>query len=259
MSGEPTDRRDEARFGAEYYRRTFGLDELRPLSIHWWSVSFYARLARRLLRRAGGRRFLDVGCAHGYTLARLEREFDCCGIDVSDYAVGRARANAPRSRVFVADVTAELPPEIEAGGFDVILAKYVLEHLPDPAATLRRLHGLLAPGGALLYSVPDLRSPSRARRGDAWYALLDETHVSLLEPDRWLELTREAGLVVERTFADGIWDLPWYPRIPRLLQYATLSLPTIATVALARPLIPAGWGENLLVIARRRAPEDPAR
>ena len=249
--------RQDPRYGRDYYQKAFGLDDLRPLSIHWWSVTFYARLARRLLRRAGGRRFLDVGCAHGYTLARLEREFDCWGIDLSEYAVSRARENAPHSRIFVGDITGKLPEEIDAGGFDVILAKYVLEHLPRPDEALARLYRLLAPGGALLYSVPEMRSPSRKRRGDQWYALLDETHVSLLEAGQWLELTRAAGFVVERAFADGVWDLPWYPRVPLPLQYALLALPTMATVALARPLIPAGRGENLLVIARRAgAPED---
>jgi hypothetical protein len=32
------------------------------------------------------------------------------------------------------------------------------------------------------------------------------------------------------------------------------SLPTIVSVLLARPLIPAGRGENLIVVARRPAP-----
>jgi len=61
---------------------------------------------------------------------------------------------------------------------------------------------------------------------------------------------------VERVFSDGPWDMPYLKKIPKLPQYALFSLPTIATVLLARPLIPAGWGENLIVVARRpRGPE----
>ncbi len=241
----------DGRFGREYYRRAFGLDDLRPLGIHWWSVRFYAGLARRLLRRAGGRRLLEVGCAHGYTLARLETEFETWGIDLSDYAIGRARREAPRSRVFVADLLGELPPAVAAGGFDLVLAKYVLEHLPEPGRALRRIADLLAPGGALLYAVPDTTSPGRRLKGDRWYALLDETHVSLLAPGRWLALTRAAGLAVERTFSDGLWDVPYVRFLPRFVQYGIFSLPTAVSVGLVWPILPAGWGENLVVVARK--------
>jgi SAM-dependent methyltransferase len=237
-------------YGKEYYEKAFGLDDLEPFGMHWWSVRFYAKLAARVLRASGGRRVLEVGCAHGYTLGWLEREFETVGIDLSAYAVERARKEAPRSTVYRADLLGDLPDDVARGGFDLILAKYVLEHLPDPLFALRRLRGLLAPGGALLYSVPDLRSPSRPRRGEQWYAYLDETHVSLLEPDEWLRLTRQAGLSVEQTFSDGVWDMPWVSYLPTILQYPIFCLPTIATVFLARPLLEAGTGENLIVVAR---------
>jgi 2-polyprenyl-3-methyl-5-hydroxy-6-metoxy-1,4-benzoquinol methylase len=238
-------------FGQNYYRQTSGLDELHRFNMHWWSVRFYALLARRILRRNAGRRVLEIGCAHGYTLAWLEQRFETVGVDVSDYAISRARVNAPASHVYVADVTRELPAEVAAGGFDLILAKYVLEHLPDPAGVVRTLAGLLSPRGRLLYSVPDLRSPSRRFRKDKWYAFIDPTHVSLLDAHAWLELTTNAGLVVERSFADGLWDMPWFARVPSVLQYATISLPTMIAVLLAAPVIPAGFGENLIVVARK--------
>ncbi len=239
------------RFGQDYYRREFGLDQLRRFNMHWWSVRFYALIARRLLRRAHGRRVLDIGCAHGYTLAWLADEFETFGVDVSEYAIGRARETSPRSQVFVADIQAELPGPIGAGGFDLVLAKYVLEHLPRPGDALERIAGLLVPGGALLYSVPDTTSPGRALKGKDWFGLRDETHVSLLAPAEWLELTRRAGLAVERRFSDGLWDVPYVRWAPRLLQYPLFSLPTIISVLLARPLIPPGRGEDLIVVARR--------
>lgn len=238
-------------FGKDYYERAYGLDEMRRFNMHWWSVRFYALIARRLLRAQGGRRVLEVGCAHGYTLARLEDEFETVGFDVSDYAIERSKSIAPRSTTLVAAMGEELPAEIEEGGFDLVLAKYVLEHLPDPGAALGHIARLLAPGGILLYSVPDMRSPSRARRGDEWYAFQDETHVSLLEAGEWLKLTLAAGLELERTFSDGVWDMPWIRGVPSILQYPLFCLPTIVSVFLARPMIRAGRGENLIVVARK--------
>lgn len=247
----PRPAENEPSFGQEYYQRVFGLDDMRRFNMHWWSVRFYALLSRRLLHRCGGRRMLDVGCAHGYTLAWLERDFETVGIDISEYAIQRAREHAPRSKVFSGDIAGELPEDVSRGGFDLILAKYVLEHLPDPAEALRRLAGLLSPGGALLFSVPDTTSPGRKYKGDRWFGLLDETHVSLLDPPRWLTLTREAGLTIETCFSDGLWDVPYLARVPRLFQYALFSGPTILSVLFARPLIPAGRGENLIVVARK--------
>ena len=239
------------RYGKDYYSKEFGLDEMRRFNMHWWSVRFYALLADRLLRRSHGRRVMELGCAHGYTLSWLEERYETWGIDISDYAVGRSKTIAPRSHTFQADIGAALPLEIERGGFDLIIAKYVLEHLPQPAEALTRLAGLLAPGGALLYSVPDTTSPGRRFKGDAWFALGDETHISLLDPPQWLQLTQRAGLSVERQFSDGLWDAPYVRFVPRLLQLGIFGFPTIVSVFFARPMIPAGWGENLIVVARK--------
>jgi SAM-dependent methyltransferase len=245
--------KETERFGADYYRKEFGLDQLRRFNSHWWAIRFYAHLIDRWMRRGGGRRFLDVGCAHGYTLARLEGRYETQGIDLSEYAVERSRTIAPRSRVWRADLLGDLPPEVAAGGFDAILAKYVLEHLPEPAVALDRLSGLLAPGGFLLYAVPNLESPGRRIKGDDWFGFGDETHCSLLPTDEWLRLTRENGLVVEAAFSDGLWDVPYLRGIPAFLQYPLFSLPCILSVLLALPMLPVGWGENLIVRARRPA------
>lgn len=42
--------------------------------------------------------------------------------------------------------------------FDLIHCQEVLEHLPDPAQTLRALAGLLVPGGRIIITVPTRRS-----------------------------------------------------------------------------------------------------
>jgi SAM-dependent methyltransferase len=244
-AGEPP------RFDEHYYRQEFGLDQLRRFNMHWWAIRYYALLCRRLLRASEGRRFLDVGCAHGYTLARLEGEFETWGVDVSEYAIGRAQTIAPRSRTFVADVSEGLPAALDAVRFDLVLMKYVLEHLPAPGPVLGRIAARLAPGGALLYSVPNTTSPGRRWKGRAWFAYQDRTHCSLLDPPEWLRLTRAAGLEVERTWSDGLWDVPYLPAVPTLVQRALFSLPTIAEVFVGGTFLPVGWGENLLVVARR--------
>ncbi|HJQ74817.1 MAG TPA: class I SAM-dependent methyltransferase [Gaiellaceae bacterium] len=236
-------------YDAAYYRREIGVDEMRRFSTHWWAARYYALVSRRVLRRSGGRRVLDIGCAHGWTLAWLEDEFETYGVDLSEYAIGRAREIASRSQLRVHDVTAGLPADLPA--LDLVLMKYVLEHLPDPGATLRQVAAGIAPGGALLFAVPNTASPGRRMKGPQWFAALDPTHCSLLAPDEWTRLARAAGLIVERTWGDGLWDAPYVRGVPRLLQHAVFAGPTIAEVLVGGRFLPARWGENLLVLARK--------
>lgn len=52
---------------------------------------------------------------------------------------------------YVCDITKIPVPD---GSFDVVLCTEVLEHVPDPLATMRELVRVLAPGGTLLMTVP---------------------------------------------------------------------------------------------------------
>ncbi len=243
--------RDASGFDADYYRDVFKVETLRRFSMPWWSVLFYARMTRRLLHRTRGRRVLEVGCAQGHVLARLGQGVERYGLDISEHAIGRARQLLPSAHLSVADVTGDLPGPIAAGGFDVVLARYVLEHLADPGAALRRIAGLIRPGGMFLFSVPDTDSPGLRLKKAQWFAYGDPTHCSLLPGEEWLRLTSDAGLQIQRAFSDGLWDVPYFRTLPSSLQFPLLTLPTVATVLFARPLIPRGWGENLIVIARR--------
>ena len=251
MSGEERTPEAGESFGEEYYSRAYNLEGPRVTEINWWSVRFYATLARRLLRRRRGHKMLEIGCGLGFVLARLERDYETDGVEISEYAVEKSRRFAPRSSVSAGDILGDLPPSVEKGRYDLILARYVFEHLDDPARALQRAAQLLAPGGYLLYAVPDTTSPGRRLKGDAWYAFQDETHVSLLDPPEWIELTERAGLKIVRKFSDGLWDVPYVKFLPKLVQFAIFCAPTIVSVLLVWTFLPAGWGENLIVVAQR--------
>jgi SAM-dependent methyltransferase len=53
----------------------------------------------------------------------------------------------------------------------------VLEHDPEPRATLAAARRLLAPGGTLVIEVPDAGSPMARRLGRSWPALEAPEHV----------------------------------------------------------------------------------
>jgi SAM-dependent methyltransferase len=206
---------------------------------------FRTRLVGRFLRRG---MVLEIGCAYGYLLRALEDRFECAGIDVSEHAISVART-ITKAPVECGDVM-ELLPKKRENSFDAVLAFDVLEHLPEGQIpdVLSQIARILRPGGWLLASVPNTRSLSRKLKKDQWTALQDPTHVSLLSPDRWIELLGDPFTVVA-TGGDALWDIPYLPLVPRQLQRAFLV--TQALAAATRGRFPRSLSENLVIVAKK--------
>lgn len=101
-------------------------------------------------------RLLDLACGVGYGTRLLADEAagveSALGVDLSQGAVAYARDRYGRPGVeFVAsDGLAFADP----AGFDTIVSLETIEHVPDPAALVAHLAGLLRPGGVLVASAP---------------------------------------------------------------------------------------------------------
>lgn len=124
-------------------------DYHRALDRHWeYRPTYIAKLeyVRRYLDRLPpGTRVLDAGCGEGVLVEEYTGRLAIEGIDAS-YASARVRQGS---------LTALPYP---GGTFERILCLDVLEHLPgdDQRRALAELHRVLAPGGELLVSVPNL-------------------------------------------------------------------------------------------------------
>jgi len=95
---------------------------------------------------------LEIGCGDGATGEWLERSYGCRVTGVELNPVAAAIAAGRIHRVIAADVET-----VELGGrFDFVIALELFEHLTRQEAFLERMRGLLAPGGALLLSVPNV-------------------------------------------------------------------------------------------------------
>lgn len=114
-----------------------------------------------------GARALEVGCAHGGFLARLE----ALGWRAEGVEPAAAAAKLARARGFTVHVGTLDSAGLESGDYDAAFAWMVVEHLHDPLATLGELHRLLAQGGWLALSVPDFDCWERRVFGRYWYAL----------------------------------------------------------------------------------------
>ncbi len=125
------------------------LHRMNPARVHWIAGRVRARVPR------GAVRLLDVGCGAGLASEALARRgFDVLGIDASERAVQAARAHAA-GQTLALTYGVGAPEDLLArgeGGFGVVTALEVIEHVSDPAAFVRTLAGLVQPGGLLFLS-----------------------------------------------------------------------------------------------------------
>lgn len=93
---------------------------------------------------------LDIGCGFGFFVEEMKaRGWKASGIDISAKAVGFAGSRGLDVRLGSIDT-----PGSAEGPFDAITMFYVLEHLPDPLAFLKKVRSLLKPGGVLVIRIP---------------------------------------------------------------------------------------------------------
>jgi len=111
-------------------------------------------LGRLLTLRLPPARVLDVGCAHGGYVALLNwAGYHAEGTEMSA-DVARFASDAFGVTVHVGPVESLA---LKTGNFDVVVLNDVIEHLPDPVATLGRCASLLAPGGLFVIQTPEYK------------------------------------------------------------------------------------------------------
>jgi SAM-dependent methyltransferase len=125
---------------------------------HWWFVGRRTLFSRLLDRHAGGRddRVLDVGTSTGTNL-RLLTDMgyrDVTGLDPSPEAI-RFCAEKGLPPVREGSITA-MP--FADGGFDLVLATDVVEHVDEDQQAVNEVARVLRPGGTALFTVPAFQS-----------------------------------------------------------------------------------------------------
>ncbi len=149
-----------------------------------------------------GLRCLDVGCGSGALGAALKAAgaTRVAGIEPEPAAAARA---AERLDAVVQGGALDAALPFGAGEVDLLVLADVLEHLPDPDAALRRLTALLAPGGRVVVSVPNMRFWLVLARlaADRWeyaeHGVRDRTHLRIFTRRSLLRMLASHGLTVE--------------------------------------------------------------
>ncbi len=132
--------------------RNYELQTHQAEDSHWWYRGRRSVLERVIagLRLPARARILDAGCGSGRNMLELARHGTVTGVELSSTSVALARERGA-GEVIEGSVL-EMP--FESGSFDLAVSLDVIEHLGEDVAALRELRRVVAPGGALLVTVP---------------------------------------------------------------------------------------------------------
>jgi len=161
------------------------------------------KIVKRLGTPAPGSRLLDVGCAGGaFLVAARDAGYDVVGVEPSHWMAAFGR------RTYGLDIRDKILTEgmFPEHSFDVITLWDVIEHLPDPRATLELIRSLLKPGGYLFVNYPDIGSFAARLLGKRWPFWLS-VHLLYYTPKTIAVQLEKAGFTM-------LWRQPFWPVLP---------------------------------------------
>jgi SAM-dependent methyltransferase len=165
---------------------THGADDL-PADVRL-ALSIYLDFVEKYAPRRG--RLLDVGCATGNFLAAAQtRGWEVTGVEFVEVAAKVAIEQYGLDVKIGALESAKLLEE----SYNLITLWDVLEHLPNPRETLERCWKLLAPGGLIIFSVPNLKSFDRYLFGKRWIGWEAPRHFHLFPASTIQQVLDQSG------------------------------------------------------------------
>ena len=167
---------------------------------------------------------LDFGCAAGYFLEEAQPR----GWTISGVELSQEMAHSAEQLLHVPIYTelAAVPDR----DFDAITVWEVIEHLPDPIATLRQLYDRLRPGGVLMLSTPNNGHWQALRAKEQWRGYQPLSHLQYFTRDTLTDALCRSGF--ERVVVNGTAPLP---PLPAWLSRASKPLERALATGRARP------------------------
>jgi 2-polyprenyl-6-hydroxyphenyl methylase/3-demethylubiquinone-9 3-methyltransferase len=171
------------------------LHQINPLRLEW--IDRIAKLA--------GKSALDIGCGGGILAeAMARRGARVKGIDLSDKALKVAQLHLHESKLAVdyEAISAEDLAARSPGTYEVVTCMELLEHVPDPASTVRACAELARVGGRVFFSTinRNLKSYVLAVIGAEYVLKLlpkgTHDYAKFVKPSELARHCRDAGLSV---------------------------------------------------------------
>lgn len=209
-------------------------------------------MLRRLILDFRPEKFLDIGCGDGSFLRSIcSDDMICFGVDIK--AIGKD------PMILKCDIDNEPIPYVVGKDFDVVFAGEIIEHLFDPEHMLDEIRRVLAPGGHLILTTPNLAAwynrislllgyqpffsgvGLRGTYGTLWPAVHAESHLRLYTLPALRGLVESCGFKVVKTIGLGINNrIGWGKKHPILAWVANRIFRSV------------GLSSLLVIIAKKR-------
>jgi SAM-dependent methyltransferase len=189
--------------------RQFDYARLERLGLADLGLSDLAALGASLAPRGGRPRVLDVGCATGALLSDFAAAgWDCLGVEVCAPAAEYGR------RRFGLDIRISTlsAAGLETGSVELFHASHLIEHLFDPRAFLLEARRLLAPGGRLVITTPNIAGFQARLLGRGWRSVIFD-HLFLFSVSSLSRLLAATGFRILRRATWGGWAAGLRPRL----------------------------------------------
>lgn len=218
-------------------------------------AAMYAVDCKYLLSHVSSGRLLDVGCSAGEFLQHLLEHFDAYGIERDPTAVELAhrRDGRLRDRVVMGEPH-NLSPDFKP--VDVLVMRGVIEHLPDPVATMRHLAKTVKPGGKLfITATPNVDCPCAEVFREKWNQFDPIQHVSHFSARTLSSLVGHFGFVLEAEYYPYL-DTPYARPSEDLRIVRAAVMLDEAGRRSEMPRSPAFWGTMMTLVFRRNVTLD---
>jgi SAM-dependent methyltransferase len=174
----------------------------------------FAHTVQFLRRYQKHGKLLEIGCAYGFFLEEARPFYEVAGIEISEQAAQFCRERG----LAVVSGVAEEWSLAQFGQLDIIVMLDVIEHLPDPYATLALCHRYLNPGGIVLITTGDFSSLYARVAGRHWRLMTPPQHLWYFTPESMIRLAHSLDFKFEAC------DHPWKLVPLALLQFQARRL-----------------------------------
>jgi len=156
-------------------------------------ASLYSDILYNLSNRVPMGKLLDVGCAMGHFMGFAKRYgWEVEGVEASPYAAQYATEHfGAKAHAVSVLKDANLPKDF----YNACVLVEVVEHLPDPRATIDEVWRVLEPGGVVYLTTPNFSCYRSMLLREEWDPIIPVGHLYYFDSDSLGNLLTAAGFI----------------------------------------------------------------
>jgi 2-polyprenyl-3-methyl-5-hydroxy-6-metoxy-1,4-benzoquinol methylase len=228
----------------EHWRTRTRLHDLRASHGLWGKRGNFLTLLESRIGPLRGKRVLEIGGGYSIRLLSLAkfRGCECTALDFSPAGLHATRELFAFNGCTVNTIQGDMFDQKFAASFDLVCHWGVLEHFVDPEKVLRISAQALAPGGAMVFSMPNMQ---------AWAAGLWRKYAPKNHSHHIFHSDTDLSTACERLGLNFMPSVHWGVPLIRIAPWERggpwlhlLTAAQLTTYAIAAVLPVFGWGSS---------------